>query len=358
MKMFRVIDANANRVSEGIRVLEDLARFYFNSESFSSELRAFRHKIRKGLKHIDNFLLKERDAENDVGLDISRQYRSDNKSNPMELVSANFKRVQEGLRVIEEMLKTCGYYELSKEYEKHRFYSYILEKRYRTLLLKKDKLRYFNSGIYGITAEEYSKGRSNLEVVREMLKAGIRIIQYREKEKKMKEKYRECREIRKMTQDFGALFVVNDHVDLAIAVESDGIHIGQDDLPIEEVRKIAGDEIIIGLSTHSPEQARDAVARGADYIGVGPIFRTYTKKDVCEPVGLEYLDFVVKNLNIPFVAIGGIKEHNLEEVCQHGARCIAMVTEIVGADDIGKKVAKLQNIMAKYHEYEIIKESR
>jgi thiamine-phosphate pyrophosphorylase len=126
-------------------------------------------------------------------------------------------------------------------------------------------------------------------------------------------------------------------------VKADGIHLGQDDLPVEKVRELVGSEMIIGLSTHSPEQAQDAVRRGADYIGVGPIYRTYTKKDVCEPVGLEYLDYVVKSINIPFVAIGGIKESNMDEVISRGAKCVAMVTEIVGAENIEQKILNIRH---------------
>jgi len=108
-----------------------------------------------------------------------------------------------------------------------------------------------------------------------------------------------------------------------------------------------GEEMIIGISTHSPKQAEDAVKRGADYIGVGPIYKTYTKKDVCEPVGLDYLRYVVKNISIPHVAIGGIKQHNMHEVIKCGAKCIAMVTEIVGADNIGKKIRDIKEIMGR-----------
>ena len=176
-----------------------------------------------------------------------------------------------------------------------------------------------NTDIYAITAEEYSLDRSNIEVVNELVKAGIKIIQYREKEKKKLYQFEECKVIREITRAAGVTFIVNDNVDLALLVGADGVHVGQDDLPLEEVRRLVGDKMMIGLSTHSPEQARDA-----DYIGVGPIFATKTKKDVCDPVGLEYLEYVAKNTNIPFVAIGGIKEHNLKEVKDRGATCIAM----------------------------------
>ena len=202
-----------------------------------------------------------------------------------------------------------------------------------------------DTDIYCITAEEYSKGRNNIQVVKYMIEAGIKIIQYREKEKKMLYKYNECVELREMTKDAGVTFIIDDDIDLALAVKADGVHIGQEDMPIERVREIVGKDVIIGLSTHSPEQALEAVKRGADYIGVGPIFPTKTKKDVCDAVGLEYLDFVAKNILIPFVAIGGIKEDNIKEVKKHGAKCMALVTEIVGADDIKKKINNLRDIL-------------
>ncbi|HPU41878.1 MAG TPA: thiamine phosphate synthase [Acetivibrio clariflavus] len=194
-----------------------------------------------------------------------------------------------------------------------------------------------DTDLYCITSEEHSRGRNNIEVVREMIKAGVKVIQYRDKEKKLLQKHNECLKIREMTKEAGVTFIVNDHVDIAILVKADGVHIGQDDLPVEKVRELVGEEMIIGISTHSPKQAEEAVKRGADYIGVGPIYKTYTKKDVCEPVGLDYLRYVVRNIPIPHVAIGGIKQHNMHEVIECGAKCIAMVTEIVGADDIGKK---------------------
>ncbi len=200
-------------------------------------------------------------------------------------------------------------------------------------------------GIYGITAEEYSLGRSNAEVVRQMIDAGVKVIQYREKDKKARPRYEECLEIRKITRAAGAALIVNDYVDLALLVGADGVHLGQDDLPPGKVRELVGSEMIIGLSTHSPAQAEAAVGLGVDYIGVGPIFATKTKKDVCGPVGLEYLEYVVRNINLPFVAIGGIKESNIAAVRDHGAACIALVTEIVGAENIAAKVHNLKAIL-------------
>ncbi len=201
--------------------------------------------------------------------------------------------------------------------------------------------------IYCLTAEEYSLGRSNIQVASEMIDAGIKVIQYREKEKSKRDMFLECARIRKMTKDAGVTFIVNDDVALALMVGADGIHVGQDDLPVAEIRKLAGEEMFIGLSTHSPEQAEAAKAMGVDYIGVGPIFKTFTKKDVCDPVGFTYLDYVVKNIDLPFVAIGGIKEAHVEELFSRGVKCTAMVTEIVGAENIKQKITDIRNRIRK-----------
>lgn len=199
--------------------------------------------------------------------------------------------------------------------------------------------------ICAITDSRLSHGRSIQEVVTELLAAGVRIIQYREKKKKAGEMLQECQIIRQLTKEAGACFIVNDHIDIAQLVEADGVHIGQEDLPVHEVRRLVGEDCLIGLSTHSPEQAQAAIAAGADYIGVGPIFPTQTKEDVCAPVGFTYLDYVVANIKLPFVAIGGIKEHNIAQVCEHGARCCCLVSELVGAEDIGAKVAAVRQAM-------------
>lgn len=200
-------------------------------------------------------------------------------------------------------------------------------------------------GLYGLTAEKFSLGRSSEEVVQAMLDAGIRLIQYREKNTKMGKKLKECLTLRELTRDAGAAFIVNDDIDLALLVEADGVHVGQEDLPVAAVRRLVGEKMAIGLSTHAPAEARAAREDGADYIGVGPIFATRTKDDVCAPVGLGYLDFVVREMDMPFVAIGGIKEHNLAEVAAHGARCIALVTEIVAAPDIRERVRRLNALL-------------
>ena len=199
--------------------------------------------------------------------------------------------------------------------------------------------------LYALTDDNLSLGRPVLEVAQALLDSGIKILQYREKDKKAGKMLEECLALRRMTRAAGACFIVNDHVDIAILCDADGVHVGQDDLPLPAVRRLVGPDMIVGLSTHTPEQAKEALAAGADYIGVGPIYPTQTKKDVCAPVTLEYLDWVVANIDLPFVAIGGIKRHNIGEVMRHGARCCALGSERVGAPDIPARVAEVRAAM-------------
>lgn len=202
-----------------------------------------------------------------------------------------------------------------------------------------------HADLYALTDSHLSLGRPVLDVAASLLASGIKILQYREKDKSGRDMLDECRALRALTLEHNACFIVNDHVDIALLCKADGVHVGQDDLPVAEVRSLVGPQVAIGLSTHSPEQARDAVNAGVDYIGVGPIYPTKTKKNVCDAVTLSYLDWVVANLTIPFVAIGGIKEHNIGEVARHGARCCALVSELVGAEDIPARVRAVRAAM-------------
>jgi len=329
MKIHRLIDANINRASEGFRVLEDIARFVLEKKSLAKDIREARHMVRKSFKNPS--LLGARDSQNDIGLNISQSSSIDVKESIDDLIDANFKRAQEALRSIEEALKILGFSNESKIYESLRFESYSLERKFR------QRRSLPKTDIYGILGEEFSKGRSNLEMTKEMIKAGIKIIQYREKNKNKLEKFMDCKVLREITKDNNVTFIVNDDIDIALAVKADGVHIGQEDMPIEEVKKIAGN-MIIGLSTHNKDQALKAVENGADYIGVGPIFHTSTKKDVEKSDGLQFLKWVSENISIPYVAIGGIKESNIAEVKNHGGKYFAMISELVGVDDIEQKV--------------------
>ncbi|MFZ5969618.1 MAG: thiamine phosphate synthase [Bacillota bacterium] len=336
MNFYRMIDANINRVSEGIRVLEDISRFVIENQRITKELRELRHRVRKSF--VSENLIQHRDSGNDVGFEISSTSTLDKKENPKDLIASNFKRVQEGLRSIEECLKVVGHYRESKIYEQLRYKVYDIEKAFQV------NKAFLDTDIYGITCEALSAGRNNLEVVRQMMAAGIQVIQYREKSKSKLEKYKECETIRRMTRDEGVLFIVNDDIDIALCVEADGIHLGQDDIPVDEARRIAGN-MIIGLSTHNSHQALNAVEMRVDYIGVGPVFPTTTKKNPEPSEGLAYLQWVSKHISIPYVAIGGINEENISQAKAHGGKCFALISDIVGAPSIEDKVKMLRKVL-------------
>lgn len=199
--------------------------------------------------------------------------------------------------------------------------------------------------LYAITGEVFHPGRSMLEVMEEAIRGGADIIQLRDKRSSKRDILAKAKALRELTARYGVTFIVNDHLDIALAADADGVHLGQDDLPLPEARKIMGDKII-GISTHRIEEARQAEADGADYIGVGPVFATQTKEDVTAPVTTEYVRQVASEINIPFVAIGGIKLHNVDQVIAAGAERICVVSEIVGSHDVAgtcrKFVEKLE----------------
>lgn len=203
-------------------------------------------------------------------------------------------------------------------------------------------------GIYGITAEKFSRGRDNIAVVREMIAGGVAVVQYREKRpaKSFRSMYEECLAIRRLTRESGVLFIVNDYVELAMLADADGVHVGQDDLPVAAVRQRVGPKII-GVSTHHPDHARAALDAGADYIGAGPVFATQTKQDVCAAVGIGYLEYVVGQVPLPAVAIGGIKLNNIDRVLATGVKTVCLVTEIVQAEDIAGMVRQLNAAVAR-----------
>ncbi|MGG1876744.1 thiamine phosphate synthase [Paenibacillus cisolokensis] len=187
--------------------------------------------------------------------------------------------------------------------------------------------------LYAITGENFHPGRDLVEVMEEAILGGADILQFRDKTSSKAEMLHKAKALRVLTRKYGIPYIVNDDVELALEVDADGIHLGQGDMPIEEARRRVGGKII-GISTHALEEARLAEQQGADYIGAGPVYATKTKADAVSPVGLSYITEVAENISIPFVAIGGIKLSNVDEVIRAGARRVCAISEIVGSDDV------------------------
>jgi thiamine-phosphate pyrophosphorylase len=186
------------------------------------------------------------------------------------------------------------------------------------------------SRLYLITDRSIS-GLSHREMVRQAVSAGVRTVQLREKHMPKNEIYREAVVIRALTLKRRVLFLVNDHVDIALAARADGVHLGQKDLPVREARRILGSKKIIGISTRTLKQAMKAESEGADYIGFGPLFETATKQTV-RPKGLRGLREITEHVNIPVVAIGGIKAVMVPEILQSGASGVAVASGILRGD--------------------------
>lgn len=182
-----------------------------------------------------------------------------------------------------------------------------------------------------LVTDTAASGLSHLQTVHIAISSGIKIIQLREKYLSKKDIYQEAFSIRTLALRCGVTFIINDHIDIAIAVDADGVHLGQEDMPIEEARKIMGKRKIIGISTHSLNQALDAEASGADYIGYGPIFNTFTK-DAGKPKGITSLTKISEHVKIPIAAIGGITHDNVREVLSCGADAVAVASAILSGN--------------------------
>ncbi len=204
--------------------------------------------------------------------------------------------------------------------------------------------RFEENALYVVITEAFCNGRRALDVLDAALEAGVRLVQFREKGRPDRELYLRALAFRDRTQAAGALLIVDDRVDIARAVEADGVHLGQNDLPVAAARHIAP-ELVIGASTHSLAEAMAAQDAGASYVNIGPIFGTQTKEGV-QPVGPGLIDIVRPHLRIPFTTMGGIKEHNVGEVLERGARHVAVVTAVTEAADVGKAVERLHGVIA------------
>lgn len=192
-------------------------------------------------------------------------------------------------------------------------------------------------GYYFITDSDLSVS-GNVHDVKAALAAGVTVVQYREKNKSSAAMYSEASLLRDLCRLSGALFIVNDRIDIALAVDADGVHLGQDDMPYDAARRIMGREKIIGISVSTVEEALKAEDSGADYLGVGPVFATSTKSDAAVPCGLQVLSQIREKCSIPLVAIGGIDEYNAAGVIAAGADMVCALSAVVAHADVAGRI--------------------
>lgn len=333
--IYRILDAAANRAREGLRVLEDYARFACDDRLLTAELKAIRHQLKEALDRLPRHeLLASRDTEHDVGTALSTPAEW-SRSNPRDVVAANFKRTQEALRTLEEFGKLESR-PVAEAMEAARYRLYTLE---RAALIGADsRARLAGVMLYLLVSPDRCRGGFEW-TVQEALAGGAQVIQLREKSKSDREIVALAHQVRRWTREAGALFIMNDRPDIARLVDADGVHVGQEELTVKDARRIVGPRSLVGVSTHSIEQARQAVLDGANYIGVGPTFPSDTKSfDTF--LGLDLVRQVHTEIRLPAFVIGGITADRIDSVVGAGAARVA-VSAAICADAEPRSAAQL-----------------
>tara|TARA_Y100001968_G_scaffold298734_1_gene308819 strand:+ start:81 stop:1127 length:1047 start_codon:yes stop_codon:yes gene_type:complete len=323
----QLIDANLDRAREGLRVIEDWCRFGLGNKELVIEIKDFRQRL--GIHHKEIYKL-ARSTKSDPGIGISHPLQN-KRIIPTEIISANCARVEEALRVLEEFTRTSNP-ELSRSASSIRYHLYdievkILEKNIQEINRKK----LIESNLYLITKthpDMISKVETALEI-------GIKIIQYRSTKTSDKQKLIESKKLRSICDKHKALLIINNRVDIAIASNADGVHLGQEDLPIDFAKQQLGPDKIIGMSTHSLEQIKESEKYNCDYIGVGPIYRSKTKLGA-QANGIKLAKDALKNYTKPWFAIGGIDTKNIQELKSIGSKKFAIADAIMSSKDIKK----------------------
>ena len=338
-----MIDANLNRSSEGLRVLEDVARFLLNDAELSQRLRTLRHNLARETQSLNVGLLSQRDSEHDVGHLHLQDKGLIMEATPLrdflDLVTANAKRAEESLRVIEELARLPELNSMlnSARFEQTRFALYTLERDLISRISRRDKIERM-AGLYVILDRQFLAGRDDL--AGQVIQGGATVIQLRDKQSEKGEMLPVAQKLRGLCGQAGVLFIVNDYLDLALAVDADGLHVGQEDLPLVVVRRELPIDRIVGCSVTTVSQATRAQNEGADYIAVGSVFPTTTKKEATV-VGVDMLKELKRAVSIPLVAIGGINQSNVSEVVAAGACAVAVISAVLGEKDVKGAVQKL-----------------
>lgn len=321
----RILDANLDRAREGLRVLEDIARFALNDQELSGRLKDMRHRL--AIKDRASALLSARDIEGDTAAFLNTEAEGV-RTDLFAVLEANAKRSQESLRVLEEVGKLLPD---PGPFKEMRFELYGIEKDMVSRLLRLEKASGLK-GLYVIVDGTAEGERSGAAIVSASIAGGARIVQLRDKVRDKGQLLPVAIAMRDICRQAGAIFIVNDHVDLAVAAGADGIHLGQKDLPVGIARKMAPVDMLVGCSTNNVDEARKAVADGADYVAVGALFPTNSKADI-RPATLQVLQAVKNAVPVPVVAIGGINHENASLAVSAGADSVAVISAVSSAPD-------------------------
>ena len=330
--VYRIIDANFNRGREAARSIEDFCRFALNSRSLTARAKQLRHELSAAVGKLDvGRLITSRDTAGDVGVGQTVEGQLE-RGNLVDCCTAGCKRLTESLRMLAEVIQPVDPV-VARAIEKLRFAAYALEK---DIVVFSSAAEKFNRvSLYVVISSNFPA--DVLSLTGRCAAAGADCIQLRAKDIADNELFALALEFVRVCKDANVLSVINDRVDIAVAAGADGVHLGQEDLPVEQARKLQLVPLIIGKSTHSLEQLQVACDECPTYVGLGPVFSTSTKP-AAEPVGLDYVaraTAALADTGIGHVAIGGITQENIEQVLSAGASAIAVCSAVTEAADAG-----------------------
>lgn len=326
--LLRVIDANANRATEGMRVVEEYTRFVLEDAHLTQQQKQLRHDLVDILTALPvEQRLAARATEQDVGTGVTTDAEFQ-REDVAHVAAANQKRVEQSLRSLEEFLKPLAA-GAARAVEQLRYRAYTLG---RAIALTGDaRQRLDHARLYVLI-----DGGDSLEAfaaqAAALIEAGVDILQLRDQQLDDRQLILRGHRLRELTRPTSTLYVVNNRPDLAALTHADGVHIGQDDLSVQQVRAVVGVDMLVGVSTHSLAQARQAVLDGANYLGCGPTFPSPTKSFTEFP-GLDFLQSVSRDISLPAFAIGGINLENLPEVQARGFSRVAVSSAVTQATD-------------------------
>ena len=346
--VYRILDAAINRAGEGMRVVEDYVRMVVQDEHLSRQLKQLRHDLTQATMSIEpESRIAARDTVGDVGcrIETETEYQrgtdpagksastDDPSSAPASgLVQANLARAQQALRTIEEFSKTIDP-EIAKQVEQLRYRTYTIEKAVLTTVVSLQNFKRESLYVLIDGCSFAKQGDSELvAMVRRLVEAQVEFIQLRDKTLTDRQLVSAGRVIADLVRGTSTRFIMNDRPDLAVAAGANGVHLGQDDMEVADARRIVGAARTIGVSTHSISQARQAVLDGANYIGVGPVFESKTKS-FNKHLGLKLIHEVVKEIQLPAFAIGGINLENVDLIVEAGLKRIAVCGAVAGSAD-------------------------
>ncbi len=338
----RVIDANFNRAREALRVMEDFARFILDDIGLCQELKDFRHELSKCLNvhELENAII-ARDTPGDVGTTATTEAEY-HRASTEDVVIAAGKRLSEALRVLEEYSKTINK-NLAGTIEQLRYRGYDVEKRIDHFIAA--HRRFDKVSVYVLITEALCR-KPWEEVIKSTAANGAQCFQLREKNMTDALLLARAKKFVRLCHECDALAIINDRADIAVASDADGVHVGQDDLGVTAARSVVGTRKIVGISTHSLQQARQAATMLPDYVAVGPMFATSLKPEY-GIAGPKLLEEAIGEINIPLVAIGGIDAIGAATIRSAGGNCVSVCRAITNAGDPGGAAAAIASAMSR-----------